>query len=37
VVGGGGGFIGLVFVPTSVHHWLPNPDRNLACPKVAES
>ena len=28
--GGGAGFIGLVFVLTSVHHWLLNPDRNLA-------
>jgi RsiW-degrading membrane proteinase PrsW (M82 family) len=30
VGGGGAGFIGLVFVLTSVHHWLFNPDRNLA-------
>ncbi len=30
VAGGGAGFIGLVFVLTSVHHWLLNPDRNLA-------
>jgi hypothetical protein len=31
LVGGcGAGFIGLVFVLTSVHHWLFNPDRNLA-------
>jgi RsiW-degrading membrane proteinase PrsW (M82 family) len=30
VGGGGAGFIGLVFVLTSVHHWLLNPDRNLA-------
>ena len=30
VVGGGAGFIGLVFVLTSIHHWLVNPDRNVA-------
>jgi protease PrsW len=30
VGGGGAGFIGLVFVLTSVHHWLLNPDRNVA-------
>ena len=31
LVGGGGvGFIGLVFVLTSLHHWLLNPDRDLA-------
>ena len=30
VGGGGAGFIGLVFVLTSIHHWLLNPDRNLA-------
>src|SRR5579859_3917534 len=30
VGGGGAGFIGLVFVLTSVLHWLLNPDRNLA-------
>jgi len=30
VGGGGAGFIGLVFVLTSMHHWLLNPDRNLA-------
>jgi protease PrsW len=30
VLGGGAGFIGLVFVLTSVHHWLLNPDRNVA-------
>ena len=30
VVGGGAGFIGLVFVLTSIHHWLLNPDRNVA-------
>jgi protease PrsW len=30
VVGGGAGFIGLTFVLTSVHHWLVNPERNVA-------
>jgi protease PrsW len=30
VLGGGAGFIGLVFVLTSLHHWLHNPDRNVA-------
>jgi protease PrsW len=30
VVGGGAGFIGLVFVLTSIHHWLVNPERNMA-------
>ena len=30
VVGGGAGFIGLAFVLTSIHHWLVNPDRNVA-------
>jgi protease PrsW len=30
VVGGGAGFIGLIFVLTSVHHWLVNPDRDVA-------
>jgi RsiW-degrading membrane proteinase PrsW (M82 family) len=30
VVGGGAGFIGLTFVLTSIHHWLKNPDRNVA-------
>jgi RsiW-degrading membrane proteinase PrsW (M82 family) len=30
VVGGGAGFIGLTFVLTSVHHWLVNPDRDVA-------
>jgi protease PrsW len=30
LVGGGAGFIGLAFVLTSVHHWLLNPDRNMA-------
>ena len=30
LVGGGAGFIGLAFVLTSVHHWLLNPDRNVA-------
>jgi len=29
VVGGGAGFTGLVFVLTSVHHWLLNPERNV--------
>src|SRR5579862_8346978 len=29
VVGGGAGFAGAVFVLSSVHHWLPNPDRNV--------
>jgi RsiW-degrading membrane proteinase PrsW (M82 family) len=30
VVGSGAGFIGLVFVLTSIHHWLVNPDRNVS-------
>jgi protease PrsW len=30
VVGGGAGFIGLTFLLTSIHHWLLNPDRNMA-------
>jgi protease PrsW len=30
VVGGGAGFIGLIFVLTSIHHWLVNPDRDVA-------
>src|SRR5579862_5756732 len=30
VLGGGAGFIGLVFVLTSIHHWLLNSDRNMA-------
>jgi RsiW-degrading membrane proteinase PrsW (M82 family) len=30
VVGGGAGFIGVVFVLTSIHHWLVNPDRNVS-------
>jgi protease PrsW len=30
VLGGGAGFIGLTFVLTSVHHWLVNPDRDVA-------
>ena len=30
VVGGGAGFIGLTFVLTSIHHWLVNPERNVA-------
>src|ERR1700754_2692833 len=29
VVGGGAGFAGVVFVLSSVHHWLANPDRNF--------
>ena len=29
VIGGGAGFIGLVFVLTSIHHWLVNPERNV--------
>ena len=30
VVGGGAGFAGLAFVLSSIHHWLVNPDRNVA-------
>jgi RsiW-degrading membrane proteinase PrsW (M82 family) len=30
VVGGGAGFAGVVFVLTSIYHWLLNPDRNMA-------
>ena len=30
VAGGGAGFAGLVFVLTSIHHWLVNPERNVA-------
>jgi len=30
VVGGGAGFAGLAFVLSSIHHWLLNPDRNVA-------
>src|ERR1700688_1374868 len=30
VVGGGAGFAGSAFVLSSVHHWLINPDRNVA-------
>jgi protease PrsW len=30
VAGGGAGFIGLSFLLTSIHHWLQNPDRNMA-------
>jgi len=30
LVGGGAGFIGLAFVLTSIHHWVLNPDRNVA-------
>ena len=30
VLGGGAGFIGMTFVLTSIHHWLVNPERNVA-------
>jgi protease PrsW len=30
VVGGGAGFAGVAFVLSSIHHWLLNPDRNVA-------
>ena len=30
VVGGGAGFAGLAFVVASIHHWLVNPERNVA-------
>jgi protease PrsW len=30
LIGGGAGFAGLAFVLTSIHHWLLNPDRNMA-------
>jgi len=30
LVGGGAGFFGLAFVLTSIHHWMLNPDRNVA-------
>ena len=30
VVGGGAGFIGVVFVLTSIHHWFINPERNVS-------
>jgi protease PrsW len=30
VVGSGAGFIGVVFVLTSIHHWFVNPDRNVS-------
>ena len=30
VVGGGAGFAGAVFVLSSIHHWLVNPERNTA-------
>jgi protease PrsW len=30
VAGGGAGFAGLVFVLSSIHHWLVNPERNVA-------
>src|SRR3954452_10688653 len=29
VIGGGAGFAGLAFVPSSIHHWVINPDRNV--------
>jgi RsiW-degrading membrane proteinase PrsW (M82 family) len=34
VLGGGAGFIGLAFVLTSVHHWVVNPDRDVAILRV---
>ena len=30
LLGGGAGFAGLVFVLSSIHHWLVNPERNAA-------
>jgi RsiW-degrading membrane proteinase PrsW (M82 family) len=30
VAGGGAGFAGLAFVLSSIHHWLVNPERNMA-------
>jgi RsiW-degrading membrane proteinase PrsW (M82 family) len=30
LLGGAAGFVGLVFVLTSAHHWLANPERNVA-------
>lgn len=30
VLGGGASFIGMTFVLTSIHHWLVNPERNVA-------
>jgi RsiW-degrading membrane proteinase PrsW (M82 family) len=30
VAGGAAGFVGLAFVLTSIHHWLVNPERNVA-------
>ena len=30
VLGGGAGFAGLAFVLTSIHHWVVNPERNMA-------
>ncbi|MDE2379587.1 PrsW family intramembrane metalloprotease [Bradyrhizobium sp.] len=30
LAGGGAGFVGLAFVLTSIHHWLVNPERNVA-------
>lgn len=34
VVGCGAGFAGLAFVLTSLHHWLVNPDRNVAILRI---
>jgi RsiW-degrading membrane proteinase PrsW (M82 family) len=30
IAGGGAGFVGLAFVLTSIHHWMVNPERNVA-------
>jgi len=30
VVGSGAGFVGLIFVLTSIHHWLVNPERSVS-------
>jgi ABC-type uncharacterized transport system permease subunit len=30
VAGGGAGFAGAIFVLTSIHHWLANPEKNIA-------
>lgn len=30
VAGGGAGFVGLAFVLSSIHHWMTNPERNVA-------
>jgi hypothetical protein len=30
LIGGGAGFAGLAFVLSSIHHWLVNPERNVA-------